>query len=911
MMLAAIDSLITQARAESASKIIRDALPIARQKGDSSLVLALLIRRGELLACVNRAREAEPLLRDLLARAGSLRDSASVCRCLRWLGVSAEAQGRWEEARETYVTLLDLSRRLRDRNAEGWALIGLAWHAEQRGSFEEALQLYRQALDLLVKTSDPVGESWALNGLGNISMAHGEARKALEYYRQSRDRAVEVDYPMGEFRALNNIGSIEFRIGDPTEALAAFEKSRDLQIRLRNRHDAVIPAINVAVCQTYLGRYQEADSGLEKNIALCRAGGWLDLELKLKNQLGRVKAEEGAFPEAARLYRDCLSAKEALSSRTRAEISSGLSDALASMDSSAAGLTVLDCIDDKGRSTWSGDLSLLIPSARAARLLELGRPTEAIPLLRGVDAEALRLGISECRLSALAEAARAYRALAMSDSSLALLERAGRVWEAERRIPADPEWREQRGSSAQMIYTDLASELIRRPGGVARAFDRLQVFKARSLLERMRGPDPGPSESDSTMTSTTSTTDIPAITLRQLQSEVLQPGEAFLDCYVGPESSFVFAITREEIGHAVLPCERTLAARVSLYREILTTPAGDRASLLRVEMIRRTAASIDSLLFAGVEPLLRGKERIFISPDGPLHTIPFGIAGAAESGGSSGRASNRAPTWVRIPSATLLHHLRHDPRATRGIEPVRVLALHGDGGPDRASLAGACAEVERLHRKYKGVRTTLSDPGSEGWLTLQDYDLIHFASHTRILEQSPWQSEVQVGQRGEVLRAMEIGRLHLRASLAVLSSCESAQGGIRFGEGVAGLTSAFIAAGVPAVVATLWPVDDRLTAFFMDRFYSAISEGETIGTSLASAQASVREDPRTRDPFYWAGFVLVGDGRTVLPLERRTRPGPYITGGLLLLAVAGFVAVETRRRPHPRSRRDDSLSRLH
>jgi hypothetical protein len=157
---------------------------------------------------------------------------------------------------------------------------------------------------------------------------------------------------------------------------------------------------------------------------------------------------------------------------------------------------------------------------------------------------------------------------------------------------------------------------------------------------------------------------------------------------------------------------------------------------------------------------------------------------------------------------------------------------------------------------------------------------------------------------------MEIGRLHLRASLAVLSSCESAQGGIRFGEGVAGLTSAFIAAGVPAVVATLWPVDDRLTASFMDRFYAAISEGETIGTALAFAQASMRENPQTRDPFYWAGFVLVGDGRTVLMLERRSNPGPYITGALLLLGIAGFVATEMRRRPHPRIRPDDSLSRL-
>ena len=71
---------------------------------------------------------------------------------------------------------------------------------------------------------------------------------------------------------------------------------------------------------------------------------------------------------------------------------------------------------------------------------------------------------------------------------------------------------------------------------------------------------------------------------------------------------------------------------------------------------------------------------------------------------------------------------------------------------------------------------------------LEPYDLLHFAAHTHVLDQAPWQSDIELGSdEGSCLQARQVASLHLQASLVVLSSCESAQGVILSGEGVTGL----------------------------------------------------------------------------------------------------------------------------
>ena len=104
--------------------------------------------------------------------------------------------------------------------------------------------------------------------------------------------------------------------------------------------------------------------------------------------------------------------------------------------------------------------------------------------------------------------------------------------------------------------------------------------------------------------------------------------------------------------------------------------------------------------------------------------------------------------------------------------------------------------------------------------------------------------------------------MHLNADLAVLSACETGNGRISPGEGVIGMSWAFFVAGTRSMVVSQWRVNSASTSQLMKNFYQALARQPNRGNkSEALREASVRllKDARYRHPFYWAGFVLVGN----------------------------------------------------
>src|SRR4029079_1643095 len=106
----------------------------------------------------------------------------------------------------------------------------------------------------------------------------------------------------------------------------------------------------------------------------------------------------------------------------------------------------------------------------------------------------------------------------------------------------------------------------------------------------------------------------------------------------------------------------------------------------------------------------------------------------------------------------------------------------------------------------------------------------------------------------------DIYSLDLSAELTVLSACQTALGKDIKGEGLVGLTHAFMSAGSKSVVASLWKVDDRATAVLMADFYEAmLQQGMTPSAALRSAKLKMMRDKQWNEPYYWAGFVLQGE----------------------------------------------------
>jgi CHAT domain-containing protein len=149
------------------------------------------------------------------------------------------------------------------------------------------------------------------------------------------------------------------------------------------------------------------------------------------------------------------------------------------------------------------------------------------------------------------------------------------------------------------------------------------------------------------------------------------------------------------------------------------------------------------------------------------------------------------------------------------------------------------------------------------------YRYLHFATHGFLDNERPELSGVALSlldrdgrDKDGFLRLVEIYNLRLAAELVTLSACETGLGKQVSGEGIVGLTHGFLHAGASRVLVSLWKVDDRASARLMRRVYEGIfREKLSPAAALRKAQLSLRQDPATSDPFFWAAFVLHGEPR--------------------------------------------------
>jgi CHAT domain-containing protein/tetratricopeptide (TPR) repeat protein len=150
---------------------------------------------------------------------------------------------------------------------------------------------------------------------------------------------------------------------------------------------------------------------------------------------------------------------------------------------------------------------------------------------------------------------------------------------------------------------------------------------------------------------------------------------------------------------------------------------------------------------------------------------------------------------------------------------------------------------------------------------LKDYRIVHFATHGLLNNDHPELSglvfslvDKQGNSQDGFLRMLDIYNMELNADLVVLSACQTALGKEIGEEGLIGLTRAFMYAGAPRVVASLWKVDDEATAALMKKFYEGmLREHQTPAQALRAAQQWMRTQKPWQSPYYWAGFVLQGE----------------------------------------------------
>lgn len=377
------------------------------------------------------------------------------------------------------------------------------------------------------------------------------------------------------------------------------------------------------------------------------------------------------------------------------------------------------------------------------------------------------------------------------------------------------------------------------------------------------------------------------LSLQQVQEDVLDDETLLLEYFLGQERSFLWAVTTVGSAFYELPDRETVErAALRVYATMIEShhQTGEVAARLAAEELSR-------ILLAPVAGL-RDRRRLLIVAPGALQYVPF----AALPDPAADQPLVVDHEVISLPSASVLGALRQ--QIAGRPSPPGLIALLADPVfeadderlrpedrlPEPPPAAGESVRLERLAFSRQEAEAILHLAGQEPTLSafdfeasrelvrsgrLTDYRILHFSTHGVLDTEHPELSAIVLslvdrdGRRVDgYLRAYEIFNLDLPADLVVLSACRTALGKEIRGEGLVGLTRAFMHAGAARVAVSLWNVNDRATAELMERFYSHLLRDHLPPSrALQEAQVSMWHEDKWQAPYYWAGFVLQGEWR--------------------------------------------------
>ena len=392
--------------------------------------------------------------------------------------------------------------------------------------------------------------------------------------------------------------------------------------------------------------------------------------------------------------------------------------------------------------------------------------------------------------------------------------------------------------------------------------------------------------------------------VREIQ-QALRPAETAIVFFLGEPASIRWVVTRGSVSVAPLPPRAEIERRATRLRDQLRVPS-------QLNATREAASQLAAVLFDGVS--LASESPVTVVPHGVLNYIPIEVLPVG------GQLLIERHPISYAPSLNALVQLR---RAPANQAPFRVLAVGNpslaatagpatrDGAVENLALLGplpyAAQELYSIGRAFPDRTRVLSGASArESDLRapeLARFPVIHFATHGVVSDAQPKRSGLLLApENGEdgLLQMNEIYRLNLKANLIVLSACQTALGREITGEGLIGLSRAFFYAGARSVVATLWNLNDRFAAEFVERFYRELNSGVATEEALRRVKAAYVNHPQYSHPFYWSSLVILGDGTQAVVAE----PVPASRFALVLaiaLAVlaAAIVVMELRRHHSP------------
>jgi CHAT domain-containing protein len=769
---------------------------------------------------------------------------------------------------------LQLQTQLLGEDAEALAdtLMDLALDLSNNGRFDESAALLRRAEKLVQKSSKDADRARYLTYLGydaanqrNIDQALLYARSATALWRKmiqaggnplaalspgAAEEAARAD--RGELAmALNLEANMALRSGDwvsaqvaATEALQILNTTAGLPIWWKP--DVLVTLGEISIAQ---GRISAAETYLNTALELRKQqNGHSVATLSIMMTLAAGYQAEGLHTSAIVTYRDALKLAQSLPG--------GIADALS--------------------------VEQLVPFAAA--VVDLAPTIQDLPSRQALYAEAYD-AFQKIR-GQVVERTIAAASARMATDNPAVAEMVRDLQNLERKRDT---------AQSELAYESTLPDNQRSGNLEAELAQRIkqtneQVQEQYSLLAK-RFPD---------YVNLTSPKPVPLSDLQQR----LAPNEGVLSFLIGRKASFVQLVTRTDLVIARMPeSADTLVEATQNLRRAFNVESGRVA-----EFDLARAHSLYQSIFMGIGSQMRGIDHLIVVPSGALSSLPFGILVTQPPATNQYTKADwlaRTLAITHSPSLKAFYQSRSTPRSNQAQKPMLAMGDPAVGGlssdPEQRVLPGtvACRQAEpapaslllgmsalpETAQEIARIRMLLG-PGSEVFLrhqaqesvlhsvSLQDYRILYFATHgllpgelrcqtePALVLTPPAQPATARNQDG-LLEASEIAALNLNADLVVLSACNTAGAGGRFGgEAMSGLAEAFFAAGARNLLVSHWQVPSASTAQLMIQLFEnwGANLQHSGARALQFAQSKMLEKTETSHPFYWGAFVLVGDG---------------------------------------------------
>jgi CHAT domain-containing protein len=675
-------------------------------------------------------------------------------------------------------------------------------HSPAREFFLQALSFARSHGNEWLQVSSDVN-------LGYIAMQVDHFDEAVDWSRTAYQAAEKQGFENLAQNAAGNLGWAYYQLGDDDRALEQFQVAEQAAERLGNV------------------RY----------------------ELKWLSTAGYVYRDSGDLPRAAQAYRQALDLARQIDSRE--DIVNALQD-LADISVTAGDLDAAQrYIDDVKpiETSAGGHLSAVLQLTMGKLAAARDDDAQAETLFRSIEND--QASLMTTKLSAGFELAKIFERENNTAAAEQIYKAALASYEQARTQLKSEESQLPFGTNAAQIY-DRYVQLLVRQGRPDAALAVADQSRAQTLEQNMG--EPGANKFK------------PAAALKP-QQIARKTGSTLLFYWLGDSQSYLWAITPAKTRLFTLPTQREIAARVESYRKTLL----DLRDPLEAESADGQA--LYKMLVAPAAAIIRPDEQVVILADGILSQLNFEtllVPGPSRDSQSS--LGSAAPLHylledLTFSSAPSLAMLAAAAPATGSNQRMLLFGNPVSPSQDFLSLPMFGFEMSRIESHFSAAQLSVfagpqATPAAYVASDPRRFSYIHFVSHAVASQTNPLDSAIILSDpAGEVndfkLYAREIIRHPIDARLVTISACYGSGTRAYAGEGLVGLSWAFLRAGAQRVIGALWEVSDDSTPQLMDQLYQNLSSGDSPALALRHAKlALLHSGNRFRVPYYWAPFQL-------------------------------------------------------